>query len=1750
MQIQYFMNNFTQNFYKKKGKGTVNRWLTTLCLTVAVCMGFAGQVSAQTLVTAYQTQISTAYGWTTNASTGTSSSVNYSQNGCVMGGGGSMTINTATIRCTTNTGEIGMAGSLRWVDIPLIAFTNNSGGTSAGTITVTWFNNGGGRTLNYGIYNSQGLALATQTASFTPGTNNTCTTASSTLPAITGNKVLKISTNGNCGLLAIKVETYQSCTAPNLTYNLTGGTSICSGGSATLGLSNSETSVSYQLYNGAATVGSAVAGTGSAISFAAVSPTTNTTYSVKAKGTGGAYCTTETAAFASTAAVTMKSVSVAPVVSSPIIGGATFVSGTSTEADGTVIEVFVDGTSAGTTTVTSGNWSATVAALTLGNLVTAKATAPGKCLSAISNSVTVSTSCTAPTFSTQPTNNQSVCLNAIAPTLGTVVADQSPTYQWYVVGTQTNTGGTAVTMGTGGNTDTYTPASTTAGIYFYYCVATNGGCTTASNAVQFTVNAPTITLGANPSVINGATSANLTYSATTGTPTQYAIDWDATAQTAGLVDVALTTLPASPIVLNNIPATIATYSGTLTVQNAGGCISIIYPISVTVTAPVSLATDYFRSKTAGGAWATAGTWESSADGTTNWVTATATPTASAKGIEIQVNSTVTVGANLTTPVPTVNNTIQVNGTLTVDSTFKMTLGGNMLVGSIGTLILTGTTAASLVTTGKVLTVLGVLSNGNSSTTAITTAVGELIFANGAGAGKYEITVAATSVQVPVATWVNGTNYSTIAFKNGSAALVPVWNNNTTAILGDIEINSTSITLYRPFGTVSGSAFTMRNLTVISTGTGGVQFFGGTNTSSLNLSGNYTQNADVVTLAYANANITFNVAGNFSVASSATFKITGGTGTINFNGTIPQTFSNAGTISGAIGISVATGASVSIGAGQNIPVGSLTLGGVAQTSGSTYGGTGSNARTINSTYFAATTGTVSVGPSISFTGTLANVDTTYGTASPTPASFSISGVNMTAGILVTPPSGYEVSLTLGSGYGSTVTAGAAGTIASTPIYLRLSASTAAGSYSGNVVLSSASALSRNVATVSSVVNKADQTITFEALAPKTFGDASYALTGTASSGLGVTYTSSDLNVAIVSGSTVTIVGAGTTTITASQVGNANYNPAPDATQTLTVAPANSWIGGTGNWNTAGNWSLGNVPSNTDNIIISSGSPALDTNFTLASGRSLSISGAGTLTINPTSVLTLSGTANFGGRSVVLKSDATGTGTIGQVTGTLTGATNVTAERYIPSGKRAFRFLTPSVTTSGTIFANWQNNGATTAGIGIQITGSTTGANGFDTTASGSPSMYTYQNTVASGTGWLAIPSTNSTSLVAGMGYRTLIRGDRNVNIAIASADNMNVATTLSATGTLKVGNVVFDSASTPALNNTISTTSNPTTNDYSLIGNPYASPVDWELVSRTNVADFYYTWDPNMGTTTERGRYVAYSASSHTATNSGSGTSYVNRYIQPGQAIFVKTIGSNPSLTFKEEDKNATFTNVFRTTTNSTLSVSVYNPSEVAFAAPIDGTIAVFGTDFNASVGIGDVVKMYSAGEHLAWSKDTKLLAIDATIPVVANDQLLLKTMQFAANKSYTFKVSATNFDTSLTGYLVDQYLNSQTQLDFNTANFITFATTTDVNSYGSDRFKVVFSPSVLNTNVWNESTVHIYPNPVTNNQFAISVPSLTNGKVTVTIHNLIGQSVYKESISAINSTIVVRPLALLKAGVYSVAIENEGKRSTQKIIVK
>ena len=88
-------------------------------------------------------------------------------------------------------------------------------------------------------------------------------------------------------------------------------------------------------------------------------------------------------------------------------------------------------------------------------------------------------------------------------------------------------------------------------------------------------------------------------------------------------------------------------------------------------------------------------------------------------------------------------------------------------------------------------------------------------------------------------------------------------------------------------------------------------------------------------------------------------------------------------------------------------------------------------------------------------------------------------------------------------------------------------------------------------------KANQSITFGALGNKTYGDADFGVSATASSGLAVAFSALG-NCTATLGGIVSITGAGSCTIEASQAGDANYNAASSVPQSFTIHKADQVI----------------------------------------------------------------------------------------------------------------------------------------------------------------------------------------------------------------------------------------------------------------------------------------------------------------------------------------------------------------------------------------------------------------------------------------------------------------------------------------------------------------------------------------------------------------------------------------------------------------
>ena len=186
-----------------------------------------------------------------------------------------------------------------------------------------------------------------------------------------------------------------------------------------------------------------------------------------------------------------------------------------------------------------------------------------------------------------------------------------------------------------------------------------------------------------------------------------------------------------------------------------------------------------------------------------------------------------------------------------------------------------------------------------------------------------------------------------------------------------------------------------------------------------------------------------------------------------------------------------------------------------------------------------------------------------------------------------------------------------------------------------------------------VTKVPQTITFNALSDASLNTGTYSLSGkaTASSGLAISYATSDASVASLSGTTLTLHQGGSVTITASQGGNDTYLAAADATQSLTIKD-DRYLDQNITWTqTISGLTIGasNVSMTANSIDADSGA---DTNLTISyassntavatvvSGNSLQIVGAGSATITASQAGNVSTGGRYNAATSVTKSISVG------------------------------------------------------------------------------------------------------------------------------------------------------------------------------------------------------------------------------------------------------------------------------------------------------------------------------------------------------------------------------------------------------------------------------------------------------------------------------------------------------------------------------
>jgi len=175
--------------------------------------------------------------------------------------------------------------------------------------------------------------------------------------------------------------------------------------------------------------------------------------------------------------------------------------------------------------------------------------------------------------------------------------------------------------------------------------------------------------------------------------------------------------------------------------------------------------------------------------------------------------------------------------------------------------------------------------------------------------------------------------------------------------------------------------------------------------------------------------------------------------------------------------------------------------------------------------------------------------------------------------------------------------------------------------GQVVMDSVVAVASSSS--SSTISSSSQTIqaqsiTFAALGDKTYGDANFLLSATASSTLDVAFTSLTPAVCTVSGVLASIASTGVCTIQADQAGDSLFNAATSATQSFTVAPKPITVTASAQSKTYGDaLTLGTTSyAVTSGTLVNSGDI---TGVTLTSAGAVGTAAAGSYTITPSAAV---------------------------------------------------------------------------------------------------------------------------------------------------------------------------------------------------------------------------------------------------------------------------------------------------------------------------------------------------------------------------------------------------------------------------------------------------------------------------------------------------------------------------------------------------
>lgn len=519
-------------------------------------------------------------------------------------------------------------------------------------------------------------------------------------------------------------------------------------------------------------------------------------------------------------------------------------------------------------------------------------------------------------------------------------------------------------------------------------------------------------------------------------------------------------------------------------------------------------------------------------------------------------------------------------------------------------------------------------------------------------------------------------------------------------------------------------------------------------------------------------------------------------------------------------------------------------------------------------------------------------------------------------------------------------------------------------------------------------------------------------------------------------------------------------------------------GTGTWTDAARWNLGSAPGSSSEVVIN-GDATINSTVTVGS---LTVNSGKSITINPTKQLTVSSTLVNNG-TINLNSDATGTATILTPT-SITGSGTANVQQYLTTGR------------------NWY--------VSSPVSGAT--SNVFSASV-GHP-LYWYDEAHGTSAPWASITNT-STGLTVMKGY----------------VANMAAAGVVTFSGALNTGSQSI----------TIYRTGGQTKEGFNLLGNPYASYLDWDQISKTDLlTSIWYRTKTSGGAYT----FDTYNSLGQQAT--GNGTKLVSNLIPPMQAFWVRVdVGKSQATISVDNSKRGHADNSSNGFKVKAVNTQPIVHLQVSNGVNADETIIYSNPNASDSYDAYDSPKMFSNSASLAEIYSVagnEDLAINGLNSIPYDSEIALG-FSTTASGSYSIKASQiSNFAAGTQVILKDYATIVPVTTDLSDGSSYQFAS--DATSNNTSRFTLIFHAPSLATGFNTNNLGNVWVSANANGQ--IQINGNVSAETTVAVYNAIGQRVaLKNLISNIN-VLDTR----LVPGVYTVSITNNGKSTTTKVIVK